>query len=496
MAVKTLETIAGALQRAVDADLAAILCEEHSGQLRVLAASGPLASPRFLSLLVDPTTRPTLQAALSQRGPVVLDEAHQEHHEPDTYEEILELPGDHSCLVAPLWFGDDRVGILTLDILSCDFFTPETVKMVSAFADLAAAAVAEENRAQTLSKRVEMLAFENAGLRADDGSDVGLVGGSARWQRAVEQIRLVAPTGSTVLLTGETGTGKEQAARAVHRWSTRKEGPFIALNCSALAQELTLSELFGHEKGAFTGADRKRLGRFEIASGGTLFLDEVADLSASAQAQLLRVLQEQTFERVGGSETHTADVRLVAATHKDLGEEIGAGRFREDLFYRLTPFPIHLPPLRERPEDVLPLAVHLLRRLADRLQMPDLEISLAAVRELEQRLWPGNVRELGNTLERAAIFCHGARINPVHLDFGPEIEVPSANSISATQAPPGFVLPQGLSRLDRALVMEILTALSEAGGKVGGEQGAARRLGIPPTTLYSAITRHGLRQST
>ncbi len=495
MVVNTLETIAEALQRAVDADLAVILGQEDSGHLRVLAVAGPLASPRFKRLLVDPSPRPALRAALTQRHPVVLDEAHQEHHEPDTYEEILELPGDHSCLVAPLWSGSERVGILTLDIVSCNFFNAETVKMVGAFADLAAAAVAEEQKARSLSRRVETLAFENAGLRADEGSDVGLVGGSVPWQRVVEQLRLVAPTGSTVLLTGETGTGKEQAARAVHRWSMRKEGPFIALNCSALAQELTLSELFGHEEGAFTGADRKRLGRFELAGGGTLFLDEVADLSATAQAQLLRVLQEQTFERVGGSETHTADVRLVAATHKDLSEEIGAGRFREDLFYRLTPFPIHLPPLRERPEDVLPLAVHLLRRLGDRLKMPDLEISLAAVRELEGRLWPGNVREMGNTLERAAIFAHGGRINPAHLDFGPEIKGPFAPGVPAAQAPPGFVLPQGLSRLDRAIVKEILAALSEADGKVSGEQGAAQRLGVPPTTLYSAITRHGLRRS-
>lgn len=488
MTTPTLEAILGAVRQVVPADLAVILGAEESGLLRVLAAAGPLATPRLNNLLVDPAARPSLQGALAGRGPRLLNQPDHEE-EPDTYADIVTLPGDHSCLVAPLRSEGLLLGALTLDAMSCGVFSDEAVRAIGAFADLAARAVHQERRADTLDRTLTALAMENASLRQKEGGGVALVGQSPAWIRAVEQIRLVAPTPSTVLLTGETGTGKEQAAQAIHQWSTRAHGPFVALNCSAVIPDLALSELFGHERGAFTGADRRRPGRFELAAGGTLFLDEIADLPSAAQAQLLRVLQEHTFERVGGETSLQADVRLIAATHQDLVTLVQGGLFREDLYYRLAGFPIHLPPLRERPGDLPLLAEHLVVRLRHRLQMPALGLESEARKALEHHTWPGNVRELANVLERGAILAGGGPVGPRHLSFNP----PVPGAPGQTSIPAGFQMPARLNRLDAAVAKEILSALVEGGGKVAGDGGAAARLGIPATTLYSAIQRLGLR---
>jgi transcriptional regulator with GAF, ATPase, and Fis domain len=270
--------------------------------------------------------------------------------------------------------------------------------------------------------------------------------------------------------------------------AARASGPFVALNCSVLTGDMALSELFGHERGAFTGADRRRAGRFELAKGGTLFLDEVGDLPSPAQVQLLRVLQERVFERMGGEETLEADVRLVAATHRDLRQGLAGGHFREDLFYRLNAFPMLLPPLRDRLEDVVPLAAHFVKTLAKELEMPDLHIEAAALRELTRHPWPGNVRELQNALRRAAILAGGRTITPGFLDRVPASFADAPGTPG--QAPP---LPEGLNRLERAQAREVLLALEESGGKVGGKQGAAALLGVPPTTLHSLMHRLGLK---
>ncbi|HHQ47459.1 MAG TPA: GAF domain-containing protein, partial [Acidobacteria bacterium] len=391
-----LESILESVRELVPADLAAVLELENEDTLRVLAAAGPLATPRVEHLRVDLGTRPALRAALAGDGPAVLDGAHLEHDEPDPYVEVVTLPGDHSCLAAPLRTGGRLVGAMTLDLLQCGVFSSEELlRAIGAFARLAAMVIAEHRTAERLSRDLESLAAAAADLSPEGPTGTALVGRSRPWLEAVERLRLVAPAPTTVLLLGETGTGKEQAARAVHQWSPRAARPFLAVNCSVLTGQMAVAELFGHERGAFTGADRRRAGRFELADGGTLFLDEVAELPAEAQAMLLRVLQEGAFERLGGSSTVHVDVRVLAATHRDLESEVAVGRFRDDLFFRLAGFPVRLPPLRERSGDVLLLAQHLLGRLREHLGMPGLALTEGAIRRLEAHPWPGNVRELG-----------------------------------------------------------------------------------------------------
>ena len=489
-----LESILEAVRELVPADLAAILELEDENTLRVLAAAGPLASPRVQHLRVDLGPRPALRAALAGRGPAVLDDAHLEHHEPDPYEAVVALPGDHSCLAAPLRADGRLVGAMTLDVLRCGVFSSdELLRAIGAFARLAAMVIAGHRTAERLSRDLESLAASVADLTPEGPTGAALVGRSPAWLEAVERLRLVAPAPTSVLILGETGSGKEQAARAIHQWSPRARGPFLAMNCSVLSRDLALAELFGHERGAFTGADRRRAGRFELADGGTLFLDEVAELPAEAQAMLLRVLQEGSFERLGGSRTLHVDVRLIAATHRELEAEVAAGRFREDLFYRLGAYPVRLPPLRERPGDVLLLARHLLDRLRARLGMPGLALDPGAVELLERHHWPGNVRELGNVLERAAILAGGGTIEARHLELGGGRERPGPEEPRPFHPPRGYRLPEGLRPLERAQALVILRTLAETGGRVAGPGGAAARLGLPPSTLASTIKRLGLR---
>jgi two-component system response regulator FlrC len=291
--------------------------------------------------------------------------------------------------------------------------------------------------------------------------------------RAVlDQLHKVAPTDATVLLLGESGTGKEVAARLLHRESTRREGPFVAVNCAALSASLLESEIFGHEKGAFTGATNRRRGRFELADGGTLFLDEVADLASDLQAKLLRVLQERQLERVGGTQLIEVDVRVIAASNRDLLAAMHAQRFREDLYHRLAVFPIELPPLRERPADILPLAKHLLANAGAQIGKVDLRLSRSAERALQAHPWPGNVRELGNVLERAAILAEGIEVGVSELALSPTSTVH---------------LPHGtLKEIERQAIRR---ALAQTGGH---RKNAAARLGIGERTLYDKIKEYGL----
>ena len=294
--------------------------------------------------------------------------------------------------------------------------------------------------------------------------------------KPVEALRKVARTTSTVLLLGESGTGKEVAARCVHAWSERASGPFVAVNCAALSEQLLESELFGHEKGAFTGAIARRRGRVELAEGGTFFLDEVAELKPDLQAKLLRVLQERRFERVGGAQTIAADVRWIAATNRDLATAMRDGAFREDLYHRLAVFPVRLPPLRERPADLVPLARALLERIGRELKRPTPELTPEVAQALRARRWSGNVRELANALERAAILAEGRGIRPD--DVG--------GDLAALGAPPPSAEPRTLADLERAAIER---TLAEVGGN---RRRAAEELGIGLRTLYEKLRRFGL----
>ena len=311
-------------------------------------------------------------------------------------------------------------------------------------------------------------------VREPVGADDEMIAVDPATRDAVAKLEKVAPTGATVLLLGESGTGKEVAARAIHRLGGRSDGPFVAVNCAAVSEQLVESEMFGHEKGAFTGASEQRRGRFELADGGTLFLDEVGELPPGLQAKLLRVLQEQSFERVGGTRTIHVDVRLVAATNRDLEQQMQSGGLREDLYHRLAVFPVRLPPLRERPADIVPLAEHLLARIGRQLGRPSLALSERAREKIVGCPWPGNVRELGNALERAAILASGDEITADDV-FG---DAPSRSDRPA--------LDGTLKELEREAIRRALAATG------GHRKKAAERLGIGLRTLYDKLKEYDL----
>ena len=307
--------------------------------------------------------------------------------------------------------------------------------------------------------------------------------GSAAMLAVESALRKAAPTEATVLLLGESGTGKEVAAQAVHAWSRRAEGPFVAINCAALSASLLESELFGHEKGAFTGATARRRGRLELAQRGTFFLDEVGELAPPLQAKLLRVLQERSFERVGGTQTLQADVRWIAATNRDLAKMVREGTFREDLYHRIAVFPVQLPPLRERTEDIPALAEALLHRVAASLGRPRLQLHPTAVTALTRASWPGNVRELANTLERAAILTDGETIEPEHLVMPGMAIVPPIATVAPTPSGPA----RPLAEMEREAIEQALVECD------GNRRRAAEVLGIGVRTLYDKLKRYGLR---
>jgi Nif-specific regulatory protein len=326
-----------------------------------------------------------------------------------------------------------------------------------------------------------------------------IIGDSPALREVLQKVEQVAPTSSTVLLRGETGTGKELVAHAIHINSPREEKPFVRVNCAALAPGILESELFGHEKGSFTGAMQRRPGRFELADGGTLFLDEVGDLPMEVQIKLLRTLQEREFERVGGTETIKVDVRLVSATNRNLEKMIEEGTFREDLYYRLNVFPINLPPLRERPADLAPLAQHFVAKFARNLGVRPPGVSVEALQKLREYAWPGNVRELENIIERAMILARGADLAPTHLDFGRRAAqpTPAAGVVAQITSDSGsqpVSLPSDdgrplAERLLESEKKEIIAAIEKSRGNIAS---ASRMLGINRSTLYYRLRKHGL----
>jgi transcriptional regulator with GAF, ATPase, and Fis domain len=312
----------------------------------------------------------------------------------------------------------------------------------------------------------------------------------------LEKVRLVAETDTSVLILGETGTGKELIARALHSASRRKNRPLIKVNCAALPSGLIESELFGHEKGAFTGASERRVGRFELADGGTIFLDEIGEVPSDVQVKLLRVLQEREIERVGGNKTIGVDVRVVAATNRDLKRAVAAGKFRQDLFYRLNVFPIDLPPLRERPEDIRLLVHYFVGRYATKIGRRISRVSEALLERLLAYAWPGNVRELENVIERAVILSKGPELEVIS-----ELPAASAPPAEAGELPakPSLEQPTTLSPSDLKLRHverdHILTTLKRSGWRIEGPTGAAHLLGLNPSTLRSRMKKLGIERS-
>jgi transcriptional regulator with GAF, ATPase, and Fis domain len=333
----------------------------------------------------------------------------------------------------------------------------------------------------------------------------GIVGESAALRQVLRQVSQVAAVETTVLLTGETGTGKELIARAIHMTSTRRERALVKMNCGAIPQGLVESELFGHEKGAFTGALQRRIGRFEMADGGTLFMDEVGELPLDVQVKLLRVLQEQEFERLGSTRAQRVDVRLVAATNRDLEAEVADGNFRADLFYRLNVFPVRIPPLRERRTDIPLLVQHFLAQFQRKLAKPLREVTPECMERLKAYRWPGNIRELQNVLERACVLANGPVVEIAPQDVGGHRSEPGRNrvmlgglhlhSTASGPVPAGSGNEVGrLVTLDENERAHIHRAVLAAGGRIHGPGGAASILGINPSTLRSRMQKLGIRK--
>jgi len=309
-----------------------------------------------------------------------------------------------------------------------------------------------------------------------------VIGNSPALESVLEQVELVAPTDSTVLIHGETGTGKELIARAIHNLSSRCGRSFVKLNCAAIPLDLLESELFGHEKGAFTGAIAQKIGRFELADRGTLFLDEVGDIPPQLQPKLLRVLQEQEFERLGSTRTHQVNVRLVAATNRDLVEMVKRGEFRSDLYYRLNVFPVMLPPLRSRREDIPALVNHFVELYSRRMNRQVEEIPFETMDALSSYHWPGNIRELQNLIERAVILCNGG-VLPNPLPPPADQGVTNSNDVVISSA------PTTLRDSERNLILQTLEAV---GWVIGGHKGAATKLGLKRTTLIHRMKKLGI----
>jgi transcriptional regulator with GAF, ATPase, and Fis domain len=433
------------------------------------------------------------------------------------------LPGDRLILddggcaivAVPLWFGERVAGALYFGKRRASWFDAADVEIAVGIAAHVALAVQHqrlaeeqrrlvqaEERARQLEERVEALS-EALGERFGFER---IIGRAPALREALARAARVAPTDTTVLVTGESGTGKEIVARAIHAASQRAGGPFVAVSCAALPESLLESELFGHERGAFTGADRQKAGRFELARGGTLLLDEIGELSPAVQVKLLRVLQERSFERVGGTATLAANVRVVAATNRDLERATERGTFRQDLYYRLNVFPLHLPPLRERGDDVLLLADHFVRELALRMGKADVGLSREARAALLAHTWPGNIRELQNAVERALILSDGGLITaaqlgltrrsdarespdrPGHADR-PEEARPPARETFAAPPPSTVEAPspiQSLADWERRIVVDALASAK------GNRSKAAKMLGLTRSQLYTRLKRFGL----
>ena len=384
--------------------------------------------------------------------------------------------GLRGAALFPLFVGEDFTGILFMTAER--EITPEEVGYLEVFALQTASIIRWSRTYGEIERLRDRLAEENSYLDEavrQEAGFTGIVGISGALKEVLPLIAQVAPTDSTVLLVGETGTGKELFARAVHEASRRAGHPMIKVNCGGFASGLVDSELFGHERGAFTGATQRRVGRFELANRGTLFLDEVAEVPPETQVKLLRVLQEREFERVGGERTIAVDVRLIAATHRDLELEVSRERFRADLYYRLNVLPIRIPPLRERPEDVEPLVGHFVAHFGRRMGKKFRGISQGSLGRLQGYDWPGNIRELQNVIERACV-----------LAKGPVVDVPDP-ALGTRQRRAWHP-----TTLDEAEQAHIGRTLEQTGWRIEGPGGAAQLLGLRPSTLRSRIKKHGL----
>lgn len=502
---QVLRSVSAQIRAVMQGDIASVsIRDKASGNDRLFVIDYPQGKGFVREGLSLPSSD-SARKALETREPVIAKLFDMDQVSPEVHRELASIEGARSICLVPLVNRGRALGILATVRTTEAPFVPEEVEFLSQVASPIAIAIENALAYEEISQLKDKLAEEKLYLEEQIRSELGfaqIIGHSPALKHALHLVETVASSDATVLLLGETGTGKELIARAIHERSRRNGRTFVKLNCAAIPLGLLESELFGHEKGAFTGAIHRQVGRMELADQGTLFLDEVGDIPAEIQPKLLRVLQEREFERLGSTLTRKVNVRMVAATNRDLERMVAQREFRADLFYRLNVFPIRVPPLRERSEDIPLLATYFVQKIASQMQKKIDFIPANVIDGLTAWEWPGNIRELENFIERAVILTRGNSLE------APLSELCKSGSNQAAQpVSPGkedkivriVKKTTGSQGTKRALIQnesrqreEIVRALSECQGRVGGSDGAAARIGIKRTTLISRIKRLGI----
>jgi len=494
--------IAQALRRVLPFERTAIfLHEPEKDVLRLFVLESSLPSSYFVVGLEIPSGDSHVGWVFQRQRPLLRHDLERERQFPA--EEMAVADGVRSYVIVPLIARGKNVGVLAVASTARAQYTESDASLLQEVANQVALAVENMKAYEEIAGLKARLEQENVYLQEEIRREHNfdeMVGSSPALLEALRKVERVAPTDATVLVLGETGTGKELIARAIHNRGARRDRPLVKVNCGAISAGLVESELFGHVKGAFTGAIEHRVGRFELADGGTLFLDEVSELPLETQVKLLRVLQEQEFEAVGSSRTVRVDVRIIAASNRDLEEAVRSGRFRSDLFYRLNVFPIRVPPLRERRSDVPPLVMFLLERFGKRFGGRILTVSQDTMNLLVNYPWPGNIRELQNVIERGVVLSQGPvlTLDRDLLPVAPDARATSAGDVrhGEVEPPPARSAPSEPPSLEDVERRHILAVLDQTGGVIEGPRGAARILNLHPNTLRSRMKKLGIRRPT
>jgi formate hydrogenlyase transcriptional activator len=476
---ETFPQVSASIRRVLNHEYAGFEIHDPSSGLLVRQAEDfPMGRGSISTMPISPNNSPG-GMAFRKRTSLIFSKEELLGFETEITKNFLSEGMQTLCCV-PLSRPKGALGVLVLGSTRPEAFQQEDLALLNQVATQLAIAIENHRAAAEIETLRQRLAEEKKYLEGEirsEGRFTEFVGDSPPLQKVLDQVATVAPSNATVLILGETGTGKELVARAVHRMSRRREAPFVKLNCAAIPTGLLESELFGHERGAFTGAVSQKVGRMELANGGTLFLDEVGEIPLDLQPKLLRVLQDQEFERLGSNRTIKVDLRLVAATNRDLPQRMAQNEFRSDLFYRLSVFPIRMPPLRERREDIPQLVRYYVRKFALRMERHIETIPKETIKALMEWSWPGNVRELENLMERSVILSTGSALHVPLSELRPE---PRA-AVAVSDGPD--------NTLDSAERQHIIRVLAETGGVLSGPDGAATRLGLKRTTLQSKMQR-------